>query len=89
MVDRVTLGGGRTLFPADGQMGTFELISAETAATACGSAATDQSTEPGTLPGMELALGPADLGGFGVAVGALEVPEARREGEPGTAVTAR
>lgn len=33
MIEPITLGGGKTLFPADGQVRTFELISAETAAT--------------------------------------------------------
>lgn len=33
MIEPITLGGGKTLFPTDGQMRTFELISTETAAT--------------------------------------------------------
>jgi dihydrofolate reductase len=33
MIEPITLGGGKTLFPADGRMTTFELISAQTAAT--------------------------------------------------------
>lgn len=33
MIEPITLGGGKTLFPADQQLRTFELISAETAAT--------------------------------------------------------
>lgn len=33
MIEPITLGGGKTLFPTDGQVRTFELISAETAAT--------------------------------------------------------
>jgi dihydrofolate reductase len=33
MIEPITLGGGKTLFPTDGHMRTFELISAETAAT--------------------------------------------------------
>lgn len=33
MIEPVTLGGGKTLFPADGQARRFELISATTAAT--------------------------------------------------------
>lgn len=33
MVEPITLGGGKTLFPQDGQARRFELISAETAAT--------------------------------------------------------
>jgi dihydrofolate reductase len=33
MIEPITLGGGKTLFPADRQARTFELISAETAAT--------------------------------------------------------
>lgn len=33
MIEPITLGGGKTLFPADGQVRTFELLSAETAAT--------------------------------------------------------
>jgi dihydrofolate reductase len=33
MIEPITLGGGKTLFPSDGQARTFELISAETAAT--------------------------------------------------------
>jgi dihydrofolate reductase len=33
MIEPITLGGGKTLFPADGQARRFELTSAETAAT--------------------------------------------------------
>jgi len=33
MIEPVTLGGGKTLFPTDRQLRTYELISAETAAT--------------------------------------------------------
>jgi dihydrofolate reductase len=33
MIEPITLGGGKTLFPSDGQVRTFELISAESAAT--------------------------------------------------------
>ncbi|MBO0828388.1 MAG: dihydrofolate reductase family protein [Streptosporangiales bacterium] len=33
MIEPITLGGGKTLFPVDGQARTFELVSAETAAT--------------------------------------------------------
>jgi dihydrofolate reductase len=33
MIEPITLGGGKTLFPADGAARTFELISAQTAAT--------------------------------------------------------
>ena len=33
MIEPITLGGGKTLFPADGQARRFELISAATAAT--------------------------------------------------------
>jgi dihydrofolate reductase len=33
MIEPITLGGGKTLFPADGEARKFELISAETAAT--------------------------------------------------------
>jgi dihydrofolate reductase len=33
MIEPITLGGGKTLFPADGEARTFELISAQTAAT--------------------------------------------------------
>ena len=33
MIEPITLGGGKTLFPSDGQVRTFELISAERAAT--------------------------------------------------------
>jgi dihydrofolate reductase len=33
MIEPITLGGGKTLFPTDGTMRTFELISAQTAAT--------------------------------------------------------
>lgn len=33
MIEPITLGGGKTLFPADGQVRTFELLSAGTAAT--------------------------------------------------------
>jgi dihydrofolate reductase len=33
MIEPLTLGGGKTLFPTDGRVRTFELISAETAAT--------------------------------------------------------
>lgn len=33
MIEPITLGGGKTLFPADGEARTFELISAETAKT--------------------------------------------------------
>lgn len=33
MIEPIALGGGKTLFPTDGQVRTFELISAETAAT--------------------------------------------------------
>jgi dihydrofolate reductase len=33
MIEPITLGGGKTLFPDDGQARTFELISAETAST--------------------------------------------------------
>ena len=33
MIEPITLGGGKTLFPNDGQARGFELISAETAAT--------------------------------------------------------
>lgn len=33
MIEPITLGGGKTLFPEDGQARTFELISAQTAAT--------------------------------------------------------
>lgn len=33
MIEPLTLGGGKTLFPTDGRVRTFELISPETAAT--------------------------------------------------------
>jgi len=33
MIEPITLGGGKTLFPTDGAARTFELISSETAAT--------------------------------------------------------
>jgi dihydrofolate reductase len=33
MIEPITLGGGKTLFPKDGQVRGFELISAATAAT--------------------------------------------------------
>lgn len=33
MIEPITLGGGKTLFPSDGEARTFELISAETAKT--------------------------------------------------------
>ena len=33
MIEPITLGGGKTLFPNDEQVRTFELVSAETAAT--------------------------------------------------------
>lgn len=33
MIEPITLGGGKTLFPADGESRTFELISGQTAAT--------------------------------------------------------
>ena len=33
MIEPITLGGGKTLFPTDGTARTFELISAQTAAT--------------------------------------------------------
>jgi dihydrofolate reductase len=33
MIEPITLGGGKTLFPTDGKARTFELISAQTAAT--------------------------------------------------------
>ena len=33
MIEPITLGGGKTLFPSDGEMRKFELISAQTAAT--------------------------------------------------------
>ena len=33
MIEPITLGGGKTLFPADGELRKFELISAQTAAT--------------------------------------------------------
>ena len=33
MIEPITLGGGKTLFPADGEARRFELISAQTAAT--------------------------------------------------------
>ncbi len=33
MIEPVTLGGGKTLFPTDGELRNFELISARTAAT--------------------------------------------------------
>lgn len=33
MIEPITLGGGKTLFPADGHVRTFEFISAQTAAT--------------------------------------------------------
>ena len=33
MIEPITLGGGKTLFPNDGTMRRFELISAETAAS--------------------------------------------------------
>ena len=33
MIEPITLGGGKTLFPTDGEMRKFELISARTAAT--------------------------------------------------------
>jgi dihydrofolate reductase len=33
MIEPITLGGGKTLFPDDGQARRFELVSAETAAT--------------------------------------------------------
>jgi dihydrofolate reductase len=33
MIEPITLGGGKTLFPTDGQARRFELISAQTAAT--------------------------------------------------------
>lgn len=33
MIEPITLGGGKTLFPADGQARRFELVSAATAAT--------------------------------------------------------
>jgi dihydrofolate reductase len=33
MIEPITLGGGKTLFPTDGEVRTFELVSAQTAAT--------------------------------------------------------
>lgn len=33
MIEPITLGGGKTLFPTDGEARTFELLSAQTAAT--------------------------------------------------------
>jgi len=33
MIEPITLGGGKTLFPTDGEARTFELISAQTSAT--------------------------------------------------------
>jgi dihydrofolate reductase len=33
MIEPITLGGGKTLFPADGQARRYELASAETAST--------------------------------------------------------
>ena len=33
MIEPITLGGGKTLFPTDGEARTFELVSAQTAAT--------------------------------------------------------
>ena len=33
MIEPITLGGGKTLFPTDGESRTFELISAQTSAT--------------------------------------------------------
>ena len=33
MIEPITLGGGKTLFPSDGEARKFELISAETART--------------------------------------------------------
>jgi dihydrofolate reductase len=33
MIEPITLGGGKTLFPMDGEARQFELISAQTAAT--------------------------------------------------------
>jgi dihydrofolate reductase len=33
MIEPITLGGGKTLFPADGEARRFELISAQIAAT--------------------------------------------------------
>lgn len=33
MIEPITLGGGKTLFPEDGEARTFELVSAQTAAT--------------------------------------------------------
>jgi dihydrofolate reductase len=33
MIEPVTLGGGKTLFPTDGEARTFELVAAQTAKT--------------------------------------------------------
>jgi dihydrofolate reductase len=33
MIEPITLGGGKTLFPTDGEARTYELLSAKTAAT--------------------------------------------------------
>ena len=33
MIEPITLGGGKTLFPTDGEARKFELVSAQTAAT--------------------------------------------------------
>ena len=50
MIEPITLGGGKTLFPSDGEVREFELTSAKTRAPVCRSAAT---SAPADLSGQQ------------------------------------
>jgi dihydrofolate reductase len=57
MIEPITLGGGKTLFPEDGQAREFELTSARTARTACRSAATSAPAKGSRPPARAGASG--------------------------------